>query len=108
MNHKPGSLRGMLLALGLIGVPGAYAGDQPGPPVLVSAASGISGALERIGKAFTDKTGTPVQVSSGGSPALSQQIVKGTPADVFVSAGPGPIALLVEYGLADEASAFNW
>jgi len=108
MNSTRIPFAGALLVFGLASRGGAAAGDASPPPVLVSAATGVSAVLERIGKAFTEKTGAPVQVSSGGSAALSDKIVKGAPADLLVSAGPGPIALLIQYGLADEGSAFAW
>jgi len=77
-------------------------------PVMVFTAASTADAVEKIGKAYTGRTGTPVLVSSGASPALAQQILKGAPADVFIPAGGGVLVGLLKAGMVDEGSSFPW
>lgn len=55
-------------------------------PVVVFAAAALSGALDRVAKAWMAETGHRVVTSFAGSSALARQIQAGAPADVFVSA----------------------
>jgi len=77
-------------------------------PILVYAATGTSGILEKIGKRFTEQSGAPVRVSGGGSPSLSRQILAGAPADFFISAGIPHLAPLRRAGLVDLQSTYVW
>ncbi len=55
--------------------------------VTVLAASSLTGTFTAIGKQFeTDNPGVTVKFSYGGSSDLAQQIVNGSPADVFAAA----------------------
>ncbi len=54
--------------------------------VTVFAAASLKTALDEIAADYTTRTGTPVTVSYGGSPALARQIAEGAPADIFLSA----------------------
>ena len=69
---------------------------DPVLPVRVYAAEGVAGALKAIGAAFTRKTGTAVEVTAGGSVALSREILRGAPADLFVPEGSGVLAALLK------------
>ena len=62
----------------------ASAGD--GRTLRVAAASDLTYALREIAAAFEKESGTTVVVSYGSSGALSEQIDKGAPFDVFLSA----------------------
>jgi molybdate transport system substrate-binding protein len=64
--------------------------------------------LEKIGAAFTRKTGTPVQVTGGGSPALADKILSGASADLFVAASRGVLTELLRAGMVNEDSSFLW
>jgi molybdate transport system substrate-binding protein len=77
-------------------------------PVSVFAANGTVEVLEKIGEAFRRKTGTPVQVTGGGSPALAAKILSGANADLFVAASRGVLADLLRKGMVNEDSSFLW
>ena len=77
-------------------------------PVSVFAASATVEVLEKIGAAFTGKTGTPVRVTGGGSPALASRILSGADADVFVASTKGVLAELLQRGMVNEDSSFLW
>lgn len=77
-------------------------------PVSVFAANSTVEVLEKIGEAFTRKTGTPVQVTGGGSPALASRILSGANADLFVSSTKGVLAELLRTGMVNEDSSFLW
>jgi len=77
-------------------------------PILVYAATGSSGVLEKIGKRFTEQSGAPVRVSGGGSPGLSRQILAGAPADLLISAGIANLTPLRQAGLIDQQSTYIW
>jgi len=74
-------------------------------PVEVYAASAVAGALEEIAAVFQKKTGTPVHVTSGGSLALSRQIVQGAPADIFIPEGAGVLVPLLRVAKVNEQSS---
>jgi molybdate transport system substrate-binding protein len=82
--------------------------DAGGKPILVFTATGTADIVEKLGKAFTKSSGTPVSVSSGGSPGLSRQILQGAPADLFIPTAITNLASLQQAGLVDEQSTFLW
>ncbi|TYC54177.1 molybdate ABC transporter substrate-binding protein [Rhodobacterales bacterium] len=55
-------------------------------PLTVFAAASLRDAMEKIGAAFQEKTGTPVVFSFAGTGTIARQIEAGAPADIFVSA----------------------
>jgi molybdate transport system substrate-binding protein len=58
-----------------------------GPPhITVLAAASLTNAFTDIGDHFTRETGIEIRLSTGGSDTLAQQIIEGSPADVFASA----------------------
>jgi molybdate transport system substrate-binding protein len=73
-------------------------------PVSVFAASAAAEAMRKIGAAFTERTGTPVQITAGGSVALSGQILQGAAADIFVPEGSGVLVPLLRAAMVDEGS----
>ena len=56
------------------------------PPLVVSAAISLSGALEEIGKAYKAQTGVDLRFNFAASNVLARQIANGAPADIFISA----------------------
>ena len=82
----------------------AIVGCSPGSEperLLVFAATSLINAIEEIRPAFQEKEGIELAVSYGGSQMLAQQIVQGAPADLFISAGEGPVGLLAGRDLTD-------
>ncbi|WP_428686380.1 molybdate ABC transporter substrate-binding protein [Roseibium sp.] len=59
---------------------------QADQPLTVFAAASMREAMEKIGAAFEEETGTAVIYSFAGTGTLARQIEAGAPADVFVSA----------------------
>jgi molybdate transport system substrate-binding protein len=75
-------------------------GDRPAGTVTVLAAASLSGPLDEAAAAFeTQHPGVDVVISYGGSSALAQQIVEGSPADVFFSANESTMATVTNEGL---------
>lgn len=83
------------LALALLLAATVAAADR----VTVFAASSLKAALDEVVAAFGDLTGTEVVVSYGGSGTLAQQIIRGAPADVFISANVDWMEAVAEAGL---------
>ena len=71
--------------------------------LFVFAAISMTNALEEIIDIYEQEAKTEVLVSYAGSQVLAQQIASGAKADIFVSAGDGPMEFLRERSLiADE------
>ena len=85
----------LLLAWPLIGC-GSSQDD-----LLVFAAASLRDALEEVGEEFHQAHGTRVRFSYGGSVAMAQQLARGAPADLFLSAGPGPMDFVEREGLLE-------
>jgi molybdate transport system substrate-binding protein len=106
MSTRPSRVLGIfllfLITLGHASLPRA----QDVQPVHVSAATAVAGVLKEIGATFTKKTGTPVQVTAGGSLALSRQILEGAPADIFVPEGGAILVPLLRVAMVNEGSSF--
>jgi molybdate transport system substrate-binding protein len=102
------SLLAVSLLLGVLAYPvEAYpAADKK--PILVFATTDAADIVDRIGKAFTKSSGTPVVVTAGASPALTRQILQGAPADLFVPTGAANLVLPQRAGLLDEQSTYVW
>ena len=71
--------------------------------VLVFAAASAAPAIRAASASFTDKTGITVTVSGAATSALAQQIMRGAPAQIFVSAHPRWINHLAERKVIDHA-----
>jgi molybdate transport system substrate-binding protein len=76
-------LRGAAL-LGIIALPACT--ERSNEPLLVAAAASLSGAMPDLTAAFEAETGYRVQMTTGASGQLAQQIREGAPIDVFLSA----------------------
>ena len=67
--------------------------------LLVFAATSLRDPLIEVSERYESESGVNVNLSFGGSQSLAQQISSGAPADVFISAGRGPVDFLEEKGL---------
>lgn len=72
--------------------------------ILALAATSLRDPLIELSEEYESRTGMRVNLSFGGSQSLARQIESGAPADVFISAGAGPIGFLEDGGLIDGAS----
>ncbi len=97
-----------LLLAGALGFPLWASPAADAKPVLVFAATAAADVVEEIGKAFSEASGVPVRVSSGGSPGLAKRILEGEPADLFIPAGFTTLAKLQPAGLVDDQSTYLW
>ena len=100
----PGVVRLLWPPLCALAAAAAIVGCSPGSEperLLVFAATSLINAIEEIRPAFQEKEGIELAVSYGASQMLAQQIVQGAPADLFISAGEGPVGLLAGRDLTD-------
>ena len=100
----PGVVRLLWPPLCALAAAAAIVGCSPGSEserLLVFAATSLINAIEEIRPAVQEKEGIELAVSYGGSQMLAQQIVQGAPADLFISAGEGPVGLLAGRDLTD-------
>jgi molybdate transport system substrate-binding protein len=82
----------------------------PGRPVeiIVSVAASLTDAMNEIQPAFeAEHPSVKLRFNFGSSGALQQQIEQGAPADLFISASPGPMESLVEKGFVEESAVAN-
>ncbi|WP_193315404.1 molybdate ABC transporter substrate-binding protein [Nostocoides sp. F2B08] len=76
--------------------------QQPPSTVTVLAAASLTEAFTELATAYEDAhPGVTVEVSTGSSTTLAQQIAEGAPADVYAGAGTGALAQLPEGYAAD-------
>ncbi|MBO0596919.1 molybdate ABC transporter substrate-binding protein [Nesterenkonia sp. E16_7] len=69
------------------GAPDADTPDaETGQPLRVLAAASLQEVMDPLVQEFTERTGVPVQLSSGGSADLLSQLTQGAPGDLFVPA----------------------
>ena len=68
--------------------------------VVVFAAASTTDVAESVARAVTAETGQSIVVSVGASSVLAQQIARGAPADVYVSADPAWVEWLDGQGVA--------
>ena len=87
----------LLVALLVLTLAASCRGDER-EEILVFVAASLTNVMERLGQQFTEKEKIKVNFNPGGSAALAQQIVRGAPADAFLSAGPEPMNMLEERG----------
>ena len=66
--------------------------------LLVFAAASVARAMSDIGSAYERQHGYGVAFSFGASQSMAQQIARGAPADVFISAGRFPMDFLAARG----------
>ncbi len=67
--------------------------------VRVTAAISLAPAVRSLGDAWGDASGHSVSLHAGGSAALVQQVLRGAPSDLFLSASPELIDRLDDEGL---------
>lgn len=95
----------MILRLGWVAILAALlsvtASHAKAESVLVFAAASAAPAIRAASESFTDKTGITVTVSGAATSALAQQIIRGAPAEIFVSAHPRWINHLADRSLID-------
>ena len=80
-------------------------GGREEPSLLVFAATSLKNALTEVSEEYERRASVEVDISFGGSQEMAQQIVAGAPADVFISAGPAPLAYLLERKLVEEGNS---
>ena len=68
------------------------------------AASSLTDSMQQLAEVYEERTGMRVDLSFGASSRLSQQISRGAPADVLVTAGVQPVKGLEDEGLVVEGS----
>ena len=83
----------------IVGLVSAPAGAQEN--VLVFAAASVAPAIRATAQDFTAKTGVTVTVSAVATSALAQQIIRGAPAHIFISAHPRWMSVLADRGAID-------
>ncbi|HEX4901291.1 MAG TPA: molybdate ABC transporter substrate-binding protein [Acidimicrobiales bacterium] len=98
----------LVVACALPALTGACGGGEAGDAdeLVVLAAASLTDAFGELGEVFEDQRGVAVTFSFGGSSSLREQILEGSPADVFASASPGPMADLVEAGAVGDPVTF--
>ena len=67
--------------------------------ILVFTAASLADVMEELGQEFTKREGIEVSFNLGGSTELAQLIVRGAPADLFLSADSQPMLRLEERNL---------
>ena len=72
--------------------------------LLVFAASSLTDSMMQLAEIYEEETGVRVDLSFGASNRLAQQISRGAPADVLISAGEQPVERLEDEGLVVEGS----
>ena len=88
-----------VLAWLLAGLGGAQARE-----IVVFAAASLKEVLDEAALAFGADTGTRIVAVYAGSAALARQIQQGAPADVFLSANPQWLDLLIDQALVPDDS----
>ena len=105
---RPGPLGASVAALWLAFLLGAFgatclggcSGPEGSDPALrVLGAASLRDVLEDYGEAFRVQTGTRVEIVTGGSTLIANQLLAGAKADLFLSAGDQEADLLQAAGL---------
>lgn len=95
--------RALLLAPALAAVPALADPDPRGPTI--AAAADLRFALDEAAERFRTATGRPVRVSYGSSGLLFQQIARGAPFELFLSADEDYALSLADRGLTRDRGA---
>lgn len=85
------TLLAALLAAALALSAAACTGDDDRATLTVFAAASLADVLQPIGERFESEENVDLRINFGGSTTLAQVIRRGAPADVFISAGEGPM-----------------
>ena len=97
----------LAVALALLSACGTASGATSSQPVTLNvfAAASLQAAFTKIGQQFhAAHSNVSVTFNFGGSNTLAQQIVQGAPADVFASANPAQMNVVVKGGYANAGS----
>ena len=105
MNRLPAILAaaaGVALLAGCAALaPDATGRDPLGGTVTILAAASLTDVFDDLAARFTaEHPGVDLVISYGGSSALAEQIVSGSPADVFASADSATMTTVADAGLA--------
>ena len=84
----------ILILIPIILLLGVSCGNNEQEDILVFAAASLTDVMERLGEQFGEEKGINVVFNFGGSVALAQQIKRGAPADIYLSAGTQPMDTL--------------
>lgn len=91
----------VLLAIPLFGGCGGIRSSDDRREVVVSAAASLTDAFLEMESVFEDAhPDVDVIINLGGSSALREQILAGAPVDVFASANPANMTIVIEEGVA--------
>ncbi len=86
------------------GCGGGSGGDASGATITVFAAASLSDVMIDLAEAFErERNGAMVELNSGASSSLREQILAGAPADVFATANPADLEILDDAGEVAEA-----
>jgi molybdate transport system substrate-binding protein len=94
----------MIVACWLAGCGGASENE---PVVRISAAASIAYVIEGLANDIHNDLGVRIEVNSGASGALAQQITQGDQADLFISANPAWMDDVAGRGLIDTATRID-
>jgi molybdate transport system substrate-binding protein len=72
---------------------------EPSSEIVVAAAANLTEAFQDLSRRFSERTGTPVILSFGGTADLAKQIENGAPFDVFAAADSVHVEALEQKGL---------
>ena len=94
----------LLLALAAISCSSSQAGESS---ITVFAAASLADVMEELSETFREEAGVKVSYSLGGSQILAQQIIRGAPADVFISADELAMERMDSKGLLEPGTRAN-
>lgn len=97
-------LAAAVVAAFAVAVAACVAPDASAGEIVVSAASSVAAPAREIAAAFTQHSGTKVRLNLGSSGQLAQQIERGAPVDVFLSADRAYVEHLAEQGRIEATS----
>lgn len=93
--------RNALVLVLVVGTVACTGGGGDRTTLVVSAAASLTEVMEELAAAFTaTHPDVEVVVNVGGSATLAHQVLEGAPVDVFASADPETMAMIVAAGLA--------
>ncbi|WP_353342954.1 molybdate ABC transporter substrate-binding protein [Litorivita sp. NS0012-18] len=96
-----------LIAACLLALLGAARGNADSAPVTVFAAASLMSALNDVVARYEDETGEDITLSLAGSSTLAQQIRRGAPADIFISANGAWMDRIEAEGLIAQSQRFD-
>ena len=99
MSFDPVLRLGYVAALAVALVLLSSCGSAPQGRILVFAAASLTDVLQAQAELFEKERGVRADINFGPSNSLAQQIARGAPADVFISAGVQPVRELERKGL---------